>query len=80
MIDKETEVKRLLNEFDSKYNVSISETEKNINDIARRIVKLFPMHLVNDSVCTSKHWCPKQNDDDKCTADYDCTYKVQNER
>jgi hypothetical protein len=47
MIDKETEVKRLLNEFDSKYSVSISDTEQNINDIAERIVKLFAIPVVN---------------------------------
>lgn len=47
-MDNITEVKRLLNEFDSKHSVSISDTEQNINDISERIVKLFSLPVVKN--------------------------------
>lgn len=52
MEDLETEIKRLLNEFDSKHNVSISATERNINNIAERIVKLFSIPVVSNCICS----------------------------
>lgn len=74
-MDNITEVKRLLNEFDSKHSVSISDTEQNINDISERIVKLFSLPVVNNSKPITDDFGTLHlafDDEDPCD---DCKYK-----
>ena len=46
MNDKIKELKDLLFELDSKYSVSVPDTQQNINDVAKKIVKLFAIPVV----------------------------------
>jgi hypothetical protein len=46
MNDKIKELKALLFELDSKHSVSVPDTQQNINDATKRIVKLFAIPVV----------------------------------
>ncbi len=46
MNDKIKELKDLLFELDSKHSVSVPDTQQNINDATKRIVKLFAIPFV----------------------------------
>ena len=50
MDDKIKELKDLLFELDSKHSVSVPDTQQNINNVAKKIVKLFaiPVVIVSD--------------------------------
>lgn len=52
MNDKIKELKDLLFELDSKHSVSVPDTQQNINDVAKKIVKLFAIHSVRKSLET----------------------------
>ena len=46
MNDKIKELKDLLFELDNKHSVSVPDTQQNINDVAKKIVKLFAIPVV----------------------------------
>jgi|TARA_R110000744_G_C19032106_1_gene525582 hypothetical protein len=48
MNDKIKELKDLLFELDSKHSVSAPDTQQNINDVSKKIVKLFAMPVVSN--------------------------------
>ena len=48
MNDKIKELKDLLFELDSKHSVSVTDTQQNINDVAKKIVKLFAIPVVSE--------------------------------
>lgn len=50
MNDKIKELKDLLFELDSKHSVSVPDTQQNINDVAKKIVKLFAIPVVKNWV------------------------------
>lgn len=49
MNDKIKELKDLLFELNSKYSVSVPDTQQNINDATKKIVKLFTIPVVSGS-------------------------------
>ena len=55
MNDKIKELKDLLFELDSKYSVSIPETQKNINEATKKIVKLFAIPVVVNCLSCGKN-------------------------
>ena len=80
MNDKIKELKDLLFELDSKHSVSVPDTQQNINGVAKKIVKLFAIPVVNqhrEQVCTLHYSCQYQSGFNECSYLSRCDYKKQ---
>jgi len=73
MNDKIKKLKDLLFELDSKHSVGVPDTQQNINDVSKRIVKLFAIPVVVNSLPSecqgnwqSNYYCTLSGKCQKC--------------
>ena len=69
MNDKIKELKDLLFELDSKHSVSVPNTQQNINDATKKIVKLFAITSVVVTSCCKGTGIIKDEHSDECYCD-----------